>query len=307
MKKPTSIKTLKLILSLILICMIGCVGIIFSVLYLETFSSGFFYDYLTLLKSISVSIISILTILNIIFLRNRTGILYKLTLIVNIFIAILLLALYLFKISGLMDKINTIEDFRAFISSFGGSAVILFIVLQFLQVVLLPIPAFVTVGAGVLLFGPLYGAIYSSIGIIFGSLVGYFLGRIFGVRVVKWLIGEQALNKGLNFVRGKDKIIITFMFIFPFFPDDVLCFVAGLTTISPTYFVLMIIIVRIVTIFASSYSFNNSIIPYDTWWGILIWIIFFILTILLAFLVCKHGDKIENKAKSIFTRKNKRK
>ena len=34
------------------------------------------------------------------------------------------------------------------------TAVILFILIQFLQVVVLPIPAFITVGAGVLLFGP---------------------------------------------------------------------------------------------------------------------------------------------------------
>ena len=65
MEKPTSIKTLKLLLSIVLICMIWCASVVFEVLYLETFSNGFFYDYITLLKSISVSIISILTILNI--------------------------------------------------------------------------------------------------------------------------------------------------------------------------------------------------------------------------------------------------
>jgi uncharacterized membrane protein YbhN (UPF0104 family) len=62
---------------------------------------------------------------------------------------------------------------------------------------------------------------------------------------------------------------------------------------SSTFFVAMIIIVRIITIFASSYSMNNSIIPYNTWWGILLWIAFFIATILLMIFVYKKGDKIE--------------
>ncbi len=305
MKNANCIQSLKLMLNITLITMIGCVGVIFSVLYIETFITGFLFENATLLKVISVTIISILTIVNLIFLKNKTSVLYKLTLITNVLIAIFILGLYLFKTSGLDDKINSIEDFREFISSFGGSAVFLFILLQFLQVVLLPIPAFITVGAGVLLFGPFYGAIYSCIGIILGSILAYFLGRIFGVKVVRWLIGEESLNKGLNVIKGKDKIIITFMLIFPFFPDDVICFVAGITTIRLAYFTVMIIIVRIITIFTQSYSFNNSIIPYDTWWGILLWIIFFITTIFLALWVYKHGDKVENKVKSIFSRKNK--
>ena len=92
------------------------------------------------------------------------------------------------------------------------------------------------------------------------------------------------------------------MFFFPFFPDDVLCFVAGITTMSPIFFIVMIVIARIVTIFVSSYSINNSIIPYDTWWGILIWVALICLTALLAYIVYKKGDRIESKIKS---RKNK--
>ncbi|MBR2871034.1 MAG: TVP38/TMEM64 family protein, partial [Clostridia bacterium] len=149
-----------------------------------------------------------------------------------------------------MDKVDSIDDLRDYVSSFGNFAVIIFILLQFLQVVLLPIPSFITVGAGVLLFGPLKCAIFSCIGIILGSIVSYFIGRIFGYRVAKWLVGENELKRGLQIVKGKDKVVLTFMFLFPLFPDDVLCFVAGITTISPTFFIIMIFITRIISIFA---------------------------------------------------------
>lgn len=153
-----------------------------------------------------------------------------------------------------------------------------------------------------MLFGPLKGSFLSCIGIIAGSIVSFFIGRIFGYKVVKWLVGKESLDKGLKTIKGKDKVILTFMFLFPFFPDDVLCFVAGITTVSPTFFIVMIFITRIISVFASSYSMNNSIIPYDTWWGILLWIIFFAFTVVVAYFICKKGDVIER----FFNSKRKR-
>ena len=127
---------------------------------------------------------------------------------------------------------------------------------------------------------------------------------MFGYRVSKWLVGKNNLDKGLEMIKGKDKALLTFMFLFPFFPDDILCFVAGITTISARYFIVMIFIVRIVSVALSSYSFNNSIIPYDTWWGILIWVLVFIGTAILTYFVYKNGEKIENFLKNIKHKKH---
>ena len=152
-----------------------------------------------------------------------------------------------------------------------------------------------------MLFGPFWGGVYSAIGIIVGSLVAYFIGRIFGYKVAKWLVGKENLDKGLKLIKGKDKVILTFMFLFPFFPDDILCFVAGITTINPSFFIIMIFITRIISIFSSTYSMNNNFIPYNTWWGILIWALLFAIVILLSFFIIKHGDKINK-----FFKRNKK-
>jgi len=286
---------IKEILSIIIISMIGCTGIIFSVLYVDTFSSGVWYDNSSVITAVSVSLISVLTVLTITFLTYSKKIIYRLCLVFVSFISILIVGLYVIKVTGFLDKISSVEDFRKYVSSFGGYAVFLFVLIQFLQVVVLPIPSFVTVGAGVLLFGPFKGAIFSCLGIILGSVMGFLIGRIFGLKVVKWLIGEDNLIKALKIVKGKDKIILTFMFLFPFFPDDLLCFVSGVTTVSSSYFLVMIFITRTIAIFVSSYSMSNSIIPYDTWWGILLWVLFFALTILLTIIIYKKGDVIEKK------------
>jgi len=293
MGKNKKMSMVKQVLFSIFIGLMGCFAVVFTVLYVNTFSDGFWFDYSEIIVAVCVSIISILTVLSITFLKYKKDVVYKLFFLLIISIFLVIISLYLLKITGFLSRFNTIEKFRKYIQSFGNYAVILFVVIQFLQVVVLPIPAFITVGAGVLLFGPLRGAFYSSIGIIVGSIVAFYIGRIFGFKVAKWLVGEDSLRKGLKTIKGKDKLILTFMFLFPFFPDDILCFVAGITTISPLFFVVMIIITRLISVFVSSFSMNNSIIPYNTWWGIVIWILFFLFTFFVMVLIYKKGDKIE--------------
>ncbi len=270
--------------------LVGVIGIIFTILYFDTFDYDFILNHSSLINGLTVILYSVLTILAIIFFNNDKEFVYKLFLCIVTFITVCIVALFFLKKSGFFDRIKSVEDFRKYVSSFGSWTAIVFIACQFLQVVILPIPSFITIGAGVLLFGPFLGATFSCIGIILGSIFAFFFGRIFGYNIVKWLIGEKAINKALDSIEGKDKVLLTFMFLFPFFPDDVLCFVAGITKMSSTYFIVMIIIVRIICVFLSSYSLNNSLIPYDTWWGIMIWILFFILTITLAVILYKKTN-----------------
>ena len=89
------------------------------------------------------------------------------------------------------------------------------------------------------------------------------------------------------------------MFLFPFFPDDVLCFVAGLSSMSIGYFSVMIIICRLISVFITAYSLNGNIIPYNTWWGLTIWGIIIILTIILTIYLYKNGEKIDNYFKKL--------
>ena len=289
-------------LSILLFILVGVVGITFTILYVDTFNYEFLIKNSVVINAITVFIFSLLTILAIIFFNNDKEFVYKLFLCIIILITISVVSLFFIKKTGFFDRIKSVEDFREYISSFGSWTIVVFIACQFLQVVVLPIPSFITIGAGVLLFGAFLGATFSCVGIILGSILAFFIGRIFGYNIVKWLIGEKALDKALIAIDGKDKVVFTFMFLFPFFPDDVLCFVAGITKMSSAFFVGMIIIVRILCIFLSSYSLNNSLIPYDTWWGILLWGLFLAITITLAFVLYKKTGKTKPK-KSYNTRK----
>ena len=170
-------------------------------------------------------------------------------------------------------------------------AVILYIVFCFLQVVILPVPGSVTVAAGVALFGPLWCSVYSFIGITLGSITAFAIGRWIGDRAVQWIVGKDTLKKWLEKLKGKDYLILSIMFLLPLFPDDVLCFVAGLSSMTWPYFLVMITITRATSVLGTAYSVG--LIPFTTWWGILIWLVLGILIVLAFWLVCKYSDKID--------------
>lgn len=221
------------------------------------------------------------------------------------FAVIILLFVKLLFVSGLWDKIDSVSSLRALISGYGKYAVPAFLLMQILQVVVLPIPGVVAIGVGVAMFGAFKGAVYSFIGITTGSFIGFFIGRSFGYRVAGWLVGKSSLDKTLQTVKGKDKALLTAMFLLPFFPDDVLCFVAGLSSMSKAYFSVMIVVTRLISTFCAAYSLDGKIIPYDNWWGLALWGVLILVTVFATRFIYKNGEKIERRIKELCRLKKK--
>ena len=197
---------------------------------------------------------------------------------------------YALLATGFLEIVRDEDALRDYLKRSGGWMGIVFTTLQFLQVVILPIPSTVTVVAGAALFGPLKGSLLSLLGIVIGSLVAFFVGRYAGQKVVSWLVGKDTLEKWLQKIKGKDKLLLTAMFILPVFPDDILCFVAGISSMSAWYFLAIIFISRVLAIFATSYSI--SLIPFNTWWGLLVWAILIAAVIVLFIFLYKKSDDI---------------
>ncbi len=197
---------------------------------------------------------------------------------------------YALLATGFMEIARDEEQLKAYLERAGGWMGVVFTALQFLQVVILPIPSTVTVVAGAALFGPLTGSLLSLLGIVVGSLVAFLVGRYAGARVVAWLIGKETLEKWLKKIKGKDKLLFTAMFLLPVFPDDVLCFVAGMSSMSLWYFLAVIVISRILAIFTTSYSI--TLIPFNTPWGIAVWAVLIVLVAVLFVFLYKKSDAI---------------
>ena len=192
--------------------------------------------------------------------------------------------------TGFIEVIRDKDRLEDYLERSGSWMSVLFILLQFSQVVLLPIPSTVTVVAGSALFGPFLGSVYSLIGIMLGSVVAFLIGRYAGYRVVAWIVGRETLDKWLLKIRGKDKLFLSAMFLLPVFPDDVLCFVAG-TFVHVRLAVSRRHLCRPCTChFSTSYAI--SVIPFTTWWGLLIWAVFAVLIVLLFVVLYRKSDAI---------------
>lgn len=298
------VSALKVVLNIIVVLLLGISVLVFAFLYLKTFNVGFIFKNRKIILYIITFCVCVTGIIAMIFSSLNNAFIYKLTLITLSLITLTLISLYFLKVSGVLAKIDSVESLRNYVASFGYLAIFIYIIISVLQVVVLPIPGFISVATGVALFGPFKTSIYSFIGIFIGSLIAFFIGRFLGYKVVSWLIGKESLNKWEKSIKNKDKLVLTFMFLFPFFPDDILCFVAGLSSMSTGYFLVMITICRIISVFTTSYSVNGSVIPYNTWWGLLIWGVVLVFTIILTVYLYKHGDKIDKYFKKL---KRKRK
>ena len=284
-----------------LICSVAV--IVFTVLCMRNFREGFFYEHASVITSAAVSIEIIYIGTAVAFLLKKSQIVYKIMLTGLVLAALLLVGLFVLQVTGILEKIRSREALLELIDSTGVWGPLVFIVLQALQVFLLPIPGTLTVGVGAFLFRPLEAFLYSFAGIFIGSLVGFWIGRVVGYKAASWLVGKESLDKWLEKIKGKDRRLLTAMFILPIFPDDVLCFVAGLSTMTWKYFIIMQIISRAISVAFTSFSIGGNTIPYNTWWGILCWTLIGAAIIGLFVLIYKKGDRMEAWFLKRFSRK----
>ncbi len=224
--------------------------------------------------------------------------------VVVIIALLMLLVFFILKWTHLWEKINSVEKLRQLILSWGFWGRFGYVLIQFLQVTFIPIPSTISVLAGVAVYGPLQAGLLSISGILLGSLVAFLLGRIFGRKIVNFMVGEKTCKKWLDYL-GDAKYVFFAMMILPFFPDDVICLVAGLTDMSWTFFTVTNLITRPINILITCYFGSGNIIPYSGW-GLVAWPIIIVLLVVVIVLVYKYQNKIEKFIYNLFNKKNKK-
>ena len=199
---------------------------------------------------------------------------------------------FVMKHFGLTDM--TSEEVRQIVSSTGAVAPLIYILVSFVQVTLIPIPAAVTIVAGNFLFGPWLAFLYSYIGMIIGSVFAFWLGKVIGRPFVNWIAGSpEKVDEWLEKLKGREKILLFFMFLLPFFPDDILCSVAGILPISWGVFMIMQLITRTTSIGCTIIFMSGEFIPYEGW-GLIVLVILAVICITAFILSMKYADKIND-------------
>lgn len=214
--------------------------------------------------------------------------------------AIFAISYYIILKYDLVSKFDSAEKIQAFLAKYGAYAGLIYILIQFLQVTIIPVPAAITTVAGVALFGFWQTFLYSIIGIMCGSMFAFFLGRRFGVKLIIWLCGQSVYEKYTKLTKGKDKIVLTMMFLFPFFPDDLLCIAAGITDMKYWEFFVIMLFTRPINILIMEGAFKGiSSIPL-TGYGIPIWIALIGGTLAVVAIAFKYSKNIEDMLMKFF-------
>lgn len=155
-----------------------------------------------------------------------------------------LAACAVFFIYGMKNGLFASEEAMAqFLSGFGIWGPLAFVGLQVVQVVIPIMPGGISCLAGVLLFGPVWGFVYNYVGICIGSALAFQIARKFGMPAVERAAGSQKLGRYLKWVDNGvfDRLFAAAIF-FPAAPDDLLCFLAGVTRMRFGRFLLIILL-----------------------------------------------------------------
>jgi uncharacterized membrane protein YdjX (TVP38/TMEM64 family) len=143
---------------------------------------------------------------------------------------------------------------QAYVESFGVLAPLVFVAVQTVQVIAAPIPGQLLGVVGGYLFGPLRGAIYSIVGVTLGSYVVFRLSRHYGRPYVEEAIRPAVLERFDGFVSRGGVPALFVIFLLPTFPDDAVCFLAGLTDLRMRTLVTLVVVGRFPSFIAVAYA-----------------------------------------------------
>lgn len=228
--------------------------------------------------------------------------LLRILLVLTLITVVLGLIYFVLERTGLWEKLNSVDKLQAVILELGFWGRFIFVLLQFMQVTFVPLPSPVLIIAGSLIYGPFQAGLLSIAGIVLGSALAFFLGRVFGKKLVVFMVGEKTEVKWRKFL-SNCKYTFVLMMLLPFFPDDVLCMVAGVTDMSWTFFMMTQLLTRPISIFLVSFFSSGQIIPYHGW-GLIVWAIIIIASVVLLYLSSKYNEKIETFIKKLFAKKH---
>ncbi|MBL3641855.1 TVP38/TMEM64 family protein [Bacillus sp. RHFB] len=154
-------------------------------------------------------------------------------------------------------KFLILTDANGLKSVLGGITVkgkLLFLLICFLQPIMLPLPEAVTVPAGSTLFGSFTAAYLSFSGTISGIAVMFLIARIGGQKLTLKLVKEKHLQSYQEYVKKNETAILFLLFIIPILPDEIICLGAGIGGGSFRRFILIASLSKLMTATSLSYS-----------------------------------------------------
>lgn len=141
-------------------------------------------------------------------------------------------------------SLSSVSELRDYIQNAAPYSHLVFFLLQLLSVIFAPVPSNVSALAGGMLFGTLQAFLLTFLAVFLGSALVFSLARYLGREFAQKLAGQRLPEQYREALRSRTATFLFLAFLFPYFPDDVLCILAGLTAISPRRFLAIVALAR---------------------------------------------------------------
>ena len=204
--------------------------------------------------------------------------------------------------TGVFERINSVEELREVISGAGAWAGVVYFFLQMMTVIVAPIPSNISMMAGALALGFWKAMILGVLAVVAGSMIVFLVARALGRNAIHRFLDKGVMEKYLPVIEEKQDMFLFLTMLFPFFPDDALCMLAGLTNISLGRFTAIMILGRpwglIVAALLGSGSLSLPV------WA---WVILGAVGICIFYFALKYSSEIEDKLFTFVRKVTKRK
>ena len=145
--------------------------------------------------------------------------------------------------TGFFAALSSTQALEAYIEQFSPFGELAFFLLQLLSVLIPPIPNNMLALAGGVAFGFFRSFLLTILAIYVGSLLMFLLARKLGRPFVE-LFSHSSWEKYLGILRARHDFFFLLALLLPYFPDDLLCLLMGLTDIPLRRFLIIVVLAR---------------------------------------------------------------
>lgn len=272
------------------ILMIVSMIVLFGIMFFNIF---IFLNNVLWLNITLYSIICLLIGLTIFGYLTHKEVYLKLSMVASIVLSLIFIVYFVLVKTQLLEQITSFDDLRQLIIGFGGWGIFTYIVINLLQCIIIPVPTTLTVLVGTAIYGPSVAFFYATVGVILGSSIAFLIGRYCSKPVIYWIFGRDKVEKYQNILNKRAGLILFLTLVLPFFPDDLICMMAGVSNIKYIKFLIISIIARGVGLATISFFGSGQIIPFAGW-GLVVWGCIAIAVITILIVAIKKRDTIKH-------------
>ena len=164
----------------------------------------------------------------------------KLLIAVAVFTLILV---YRGQLAALLATISDQQAVSVYLKSYGSLGPIVLFLLMVAQVFVAVIPGHALMVTAGYVYGGL-GLFVVIASTVIGSQIAFTVARWYGRDLIYRLASPAIIDRWNKAAEHQGMVFYFFAFVLPIFPSDLMCYVAGLATISPRHFLVSNILGR---------------------------------------------------------------